>query len=122
MINQIPWSKEAETGLLKSAGTDLELIKNQVINKTAQLWKIDTKTAKGYLVTRIDCEGIGKVFVFVLGEGRQLGEVIPHFITSAQNHGIKHFRTHVQRKGLIRMWQKFGLTIDHYVLRNDTNG
>ena len=122
MIKQIPWGKEAETGLLKSAGSDLELIKNQVIDKTAQLWKIDTETAKGYLVTRIDCEGIGKVFVFVLGEGKKIEHVIPFFITNAQKLGIKHFRTHVQRKGLIRMWRKFGLTIDHYVLRNDTNG
>lgn len=119
MIKQIPWGREAEAGLLKSAGSDLEIIKNQVIIKTAQLWKINTN---GYLVTRIDSEGIGKVFVFVLGEGRDLGQYIPLFISGAQKLGIKHFRTHVQRKGLIRMWQKFGLTIDHYVLRNDTNG
>lgn len=122
MIKQIPWGKEAETGLLKSAGSDLELIKNQVIENQAQLWQINTKETNGYLVTRIDVEGIGKVFVFVLGEGRGIVEVIPSFLESAKKLGIKHFRTHVQRKGLIKMWQKFGLEIDHYVLRNDTNG
>lgn len=122
MIRQIPWSKEAEAGLKISADSDLELIKNQIIDNQAQLWKINTKAAKGYLVTRIDIEGIGRVFVFVLGEGVGLGEVIPQFIESAKNLGIKHFRTHVKRKGLIRMWQKYGLTLDHYVLRNDTNG
>lgn len=118
MIKQIPWCKDAEAGLVISADTDMRIIKNQVLNGIAQLWDIN---GTGYLVTRIDSEAIGNVFVFVLGEGRGLNEVIPEFIRSAKKLGVNHFRTHVKRKGLIKMWRKHGLSVDHYVLRN-TNG
>lgn len=122
MIRQIPWSMEAEAGLIISAGTDLEIIKNQVLTNTAQLWEISGDDSNGYIVTRIDVEGIGKVFVIVLGEGKGIDDVIPQFIKGAKDLGIKHFRTHVKRKGLIRMWKKHGLEIDHYVLRNKADG
>lgn len=118
MIKQIPWNMDAETGLIKSAESDLDIIKNQVITNTAQLWEINDEHSKGYIVTRIDVEGIGNVFVVVLGEGKGIDKVIPHFIQGAKNLGIEHFRTHVKRKGLIRLWSKHGLEIDHYVLRN----
>ena len=122
MITQIKWNDNAERGLQKSGGADLHIIKNQIRKGAAQLWQIQADNSSGYLVTRIDCEGIGKVFVFVLGEGRGLYDVIPHFIQAAQNLGIHNFRTHVQRKGLLKLWKRYGLELDHYVLRANKHG
>jgi len=46
VIAQIPWSKEAEAGLIKSAGADLGLIKNQVSTKTRNYGKLIPKPQK----------------------------------------------------------------------------
>jgi len=122
MINQIPWSDAAEKGLLISAGEDMAIIKNQVLNGVAQLWEHNLNGTHGFIVTRIDVEGLGTELVLVLGEGSGLNEAVPLFKQVALDLGIKSIRVHVKRKGLIRMFSRHDFNVEMYVLRSRLNG
>lgn len=122
MISLIPWNATAENGLLISAGADMEIIKHQVLNGVAQLWEHSIDGAHGYIVTRLEIDGNGTELVIVLGEGSGLHKVIPIFKQVALDMGINSIRTHVKRKGLIRMYSRHAFNIDSYVLRSVLNG
>ena len=122
MIKQIPWSDTAERGLVISAGDDMNIIKNQVLTGRAQLWEHHLNGKHGYIVTRIDVEGLGTELVLVLGEGSGLHDAVPLFKQVAVDLGIKGMRVHVKRKGLIRMFSRHGFELDMYILRSDLNG
>lgn len=117
MIEQISWNDEAEAGLKVSAGADMAIIRAQVENGIAQLWRYSAADGGGYIVTRVDQQGKGPELVIVLGEGRGLHDVVPQFIEAAQSLNIKSIRTHVKRQGLIRMYARHGFEVDEYVLR-----
>lgn len=112
-IREIPWQPGIDEKLRVSARGDLEIIKSQVNNGVAQLWHCLSETNEMLVVTRIDP---GPELVIVLGEGSGLFEFAPSFLNIARKANIP-VRTHIKRKGLIRMWSRLGLTIDEYVLR-----
>ena len=122
MIKQIAWSDTAEDGLIVSAGEDMAIIKNQVLNGVAQLWEHNLNGTHGFIVTRLDVEGLGTELVLVLGEGSGLNEAVPLFKQVAIDLGIKSIRVHVKRKGLIRMFARHAFEIDTYVLRSRLDG
>ena len=112
-VESIRWNDKAEQGLKISAGNDLDIIKSEVINGHCRLWRCwDTKGHAGYVVTRDE----GDEFCLVLGEGRGFHNFAPHFISYARRNN-KVFRTHVKRKGLIKMYAKHGILFDEFVLR-----
>lgn len=112
-ITNILWGDDIDEKLRASAGNDLDIIKHQVKNNVAQLWHCLSPTNECYVVTRIDP---GPELVIVLGEGSGLLEFAPHFLAVARRQNVR-VRTHVKRKGLIRLWARLGLKIDEYVLR-----
>ena len=116
MIKSVTWSEDAERGLVKSAGDDLDIIKHQVINKQAQLWECRNDKNHAYIVTRVEETGTGNELVLVLGEGSGFMDFAPAFVEAAKNKGMT-IRTHVKRPGMIRLWSRLGLTINEYVLR-----
>ncbi len=113
MITRVPWENSHDDLLRISAGDDLEIIKRQVQDGIAQLWECRAIKCCGYVVTRID---EGPELCIVLGEGVNLMVFAPFFVDYAKRRKMK-IRTHVKRRGLIRMWGKFGLELDEYVLR-----
>ena len=113
-ILNIPWGDSIDNELRVSAGKDLDIIKGQVKGGVAQLWHCLSKDNEMFVVTRVDP---GPELVIVLGEGSGLEEFAPSFIRVAKNSGIP-IRTHVKRKGLIRMWSKLNLEVDEYILRS----
>jgi len=117
LIRCIPWSNDLDVKLAVSAGTDLEIVKSQVLSGQAQLWACTSETKAGYIVTRVDRTGAGFELCLVLGEGSGFEIFAPKFLEFARRKNIG-FRTHVKRPGLVRMWSKLGVTIDEYVLRN----
>ncbi|CAL9980527.1 hypothetical protein VPHD526_0008 [Vibrio phage D526] len=122
MIKLIPWSDAAERGLVVSAGEDMAIIKNQVLNGVAQLWEHNLNGTHGFIVTRLDVEGLGTELVLVLGEGSGLNEAVPLFKQVAADMGINSIRVHVKRKGLIRMFSRHDFEVEMYVLRSRLNG
>lgn len=112
-ITRIQWSDYVADKLKVSAGDDLDEVRNQVITGVADLWHCTSRTGALYAVTRLDP---GLEWVLMCGEGTGFGQFAPHFVKFARDNGLK-LRTHVKRKGMIKLWAKYGLTIDEYVLR-----
>lgn len=115
-IINIQWNKNTDDKLKVSAGTDLEIIKNQVNKGIAQLWHCLSKNNEAYIVTRIEKLGNGYELCLVCGEGSGFFEFAPVFLNFAREKNIS-FRTHTKRRGLIKMWAKLSVNIDEYVLR-----
>jgi hypothetical protein len=111
-IRRVDWSEQAEKGLRVSAGEDMDFIRREVQAGIAILWRCESPTNSAYAVTR--CEP-GEV-VIVCGEGSGLKEFGPYFIAAAKSKGLG-IRTHVKRRGLIRIWRGMGLELGEYILR-----
>lgn len=112
-IIHVPWTNDIDDKLRVAARGDLEIIKNQVQSGVAQLWHCQSEKHDAYVVTRIDP---GPELVIVAGEGSGFMAFVPDFVAVARRSNAT-IRTHVQRRGLIRMWARFGLKLDEYVLR-----
>lgn len=113
MIEQVAWSPYIEDLIKYSAGKDLQIISDQVKSGRAQLWLCSSDKNHGAVVTRMDENEL----VMLCGEGSGLIEFGSEFVNSALKQGMT-VRTHVRRKGLIKMHQKIGLKVDEYILRN----
>lgn len=112
-ITHIKWTDDIDAKLSVSGGDDLPLIKDQVVNGIAKLWECKSDKNHCFVVTRKDHDEI----CIVLGEGSGLMEFAPYFIRAIKDKGLR-IRTHVRRKGLIRMWSRLGLNLSEYVLRD----
>ena len=110
MIEKVGWCAAAERGLVVSAGDDMDVIAQEVKSGVSELWRFVGNVGRGYLVTRIENMNDRRELVLVLGEGKGFFEAAPIFIALARIEGMS-FRTHVKRRGLVRMWQRLGLNI-----------
>ncbi len=118
MIIEVLWTDDIDDKLKVSAGEDLAFIKNQVKQKIAQLWRCEKDNHLCYVVTRIDRTGKGYELCLVLGEGSGFYLFAPEFLAFAKRNNIP-LRTHVKRKGMIRMWEKLGVYQSEYILRSE---
>lgn len=110
------WRREHDAKLAVAAGDDLAIIRDQVHRGIAQLWKCSINSETwGYVVTRIEGPKGDQDFVIVLGEGKGFSEFMPHFVEYGRRHNMR-IRTHVKRKGLLKMWARLGVTFNEYVL------
>lgn len=113
IIRRAQWSGEAEAGLQVSAGADMALIRAEVQSGVSKLWRCEGEGA-AWVVTRHEPEV--NELVMVLGEGSGFHEFAPLFVEQARKHGLT-VRAHVKRRGMVRMWQRYGVGLDEYVLR-----
>ncbi len=112
-IREIEWGEAAEQGLKVAAGDDMEIIKAEVLGGISKLWKCDSESSAAYMVTRLDDK---TELCIVAGEGQGFFEFMPVFVQWCRQKGYS-VRTHVKRKGLVKMWARLGITFDEYVLR-----
>jgi hypothetical protein len=115
-VIEIKWSEKATENLKISAGDDLEIIKEQVKSKTAQLWFCQNQTQQAYVVTRIEKEITGSEMVIVCFEGSGLKSFLSEFIQKAIELNMT-IRAHVKRKGLLKIGSELGFNSTEYVLR-----
>ena len=113
LIREIRWCKEAEDGLRVAARTDLNIIKSEVENGIARLWQCSSESSEAFIVTRVDDE---TEVCIVAGEGSGFAEFIPDFVKWWRSKGYS-IRVHVKRPGLMKMFERVGITFDEYVLR-----
>lgn len=111
-IVPIRWRPFHNQLLAVSAGEDLAGIRRDVIEGRAVLWQCESGDKGGFVVTRVDDGEL----VVVLGEGSGADVFIPFFIEYASARGLT-VRTHVTRKGLIKIWGRHGVKLSEYVLR-----
>lgn len=108
-----PWSEAAEAGLRVAAGDDMADIRREVKAGIAHLYRLDSGDHGGWLVTRQDSP---TELCLVCGEGKGFRVFAPEILRRARERGLT-VRTHVQRRGMIRLWQRLGLQLDSYVLK-----
>lgn len=114
-LTRVPWSQHAEENLLVAAGneTELAVIRGDVESGIAVLFR---HPIDGYLVVRVDECTEYKELVIVAGQGRNFKKYIPIFESMARLAGASKIRTHVARKGLLRMYEREGYKIAQHVL------
>lgn len=100
---RIPWSDKAEAGLVVSAGDDMALIRKEVQQGCAELYKCGSD---GYLVIRYEADV--RELVVVLGEGRCFKKWLPVIEDHARERGALTMRTHIKRPGLKKLYEDIG--------------
>lgn len=108
------WSEAAARELAGAMPEDGEIIADAVQAGRAQLYRVENR---GYLVLAVERRGRGPELVIVAGAGRGLHEVIPELRAMARRAGIATMRTHVKRRGLVRMYRRHGFEPEETVLR-----
>lgn len=118
MIRQTFWSRHAAAALLGAAGDldTLEEIAQEARQGLAQVWRVDTDEAQGWVVTRVEMRPDGPLeLVVVLGAGHGARSIIPWFKHLAVSHDLPRIRTHIKRRGLRRLYEREGFRVDHEI-------
>ena len=117
MIRLEPWSDFAERELVRVEGLGVVDVKREVQEGVSQLWHCaDADGSNGYVVTRLEQRPSGVEWVFVAGVGRGFYKFIAVFIKAALEAGVP-IRAHVNRRGMVRMYDRIGFRVSEYVLR-----
>lgn len=117
-IQLVPWCDDARRMLERVPGIDVGgLEKEWRLNRASQLWEFtDERGRAGYAFTRLERTGPWYEWVWLAGAGRDLQKFVPVFAQVALDSGIP-VRTYVQRRGLVRMYQRLGFRVSEYVMR-----
>ncbi len=100
------WSDEAEQGLGETLRDDMELLRDQVEQGTAELWRVDNHS---WMITRIEpIPGRKPEMVVCCYKGRDLNKVTQHLMQAALRQGFGSIRYHTRRKGLNRLVSDLG--------------
>lgn len=100
-----PWNDSAEKALEVSAGPDMAMIRAEVQQGMAGLYRCeDGGQLDGRVVLRLE----GTELVIVLGEGRGAKKWAGVIEQYARHLGATTLRTHIQRKGLKRIYEGIG--------------
>lgn len=121
---QSHWCQDAEQALAAAAGSaeDLAEVQAEVDKHLAQLWRLEGD-AVGWLVTRVEKTPAGKQeLVLVLGAGRNVRAVMTWAEQLADRHGLDQLRTHIQRPGLQRLYERSGWNAEQIVMRKRLHG
>jgi hypothetical protein len=117
MIRLEAWSDFAERALVRVEGLGIVDVKREVEEGVSQLWHcIGSDGRGGYVVTRLERRPSGLEWVLVAGVGRGFYEFAQVFIDVARQAGVQ-VRAHVNRPGMVRMYQRIGFGVSEYVMR-----
>lgn len=99
------WNDDAERALKRSAGPDMAQIRAEVQQGMAGLYRCE---AGGQLDGRVVLRLEGTELVIVLGEGRNAKKWAGIIEDYARHIGATTLRTHIQRRGLKRIYEGIG--------------
>jgi hypothetical protein len=117
MIRLEPWNDFAERALVRVEGLGIVDVKREVLEGISQLWHCtDADGSNGYVVTRLERRDSGLEWVFVAGVGKGFYKFVQVFIDAALEAGLP-IRAHVNRRGMVRMYDRIGFRVSEYVLR-----
>ena len=116
MIRLEPWNDFAERAIARIEGACMVDIRREVQIGRSQLWHCSHERKHGYVVTRLEERESGREWVLVAGVGKGFHEFVPFFIAAAAARGLP-LRAHVNRCGMVRMYERVGFHISEYVVR-----
>jgi hypothetical protein len=108
MIARNSWSAEAENGMLKALGQEIDFIRQEVESGVSALWSV----GQGWVVTRAE----GDELVIVALENCDLKNTVPQILERAKKQGFKTVRCHTKRRSLERYLLKWGVTRREIIL------
>ena len=88
----------------RSLGDDLEVIRLELINKTAEAFLIE----QCCFITRFETVGDHKELVVMCAEGKGLNDAGEVLRSMAKSHGCTTARMHTQRPALQKLASQFG--------------
>lgn len=113
-VKKVDWSERVAQGITRAAGDDLKEIKAQVQTGAASCFEF---VGLGFVVVRIEHYSTSKEFVIVAGEGRSFKTAAPILRAMAKRSGCDCIRTHTKSRAIARLWSRYGLALDEYVLK-----
>lgn len=117
MIRLEPWNDLAEHAIERIEGACVVDIRREVQCGLSQLWHCsDADGNRGYVVTRLEERESGREWVLVAGVGKGFHVFVQVFIDVALQAGLP-LRAHVNRRGLVRMYEHEGFRLSEYVMR-----
>jgi len=117
MIRLEPWNDLAEHAIARIEGACVVDIRHEVRAGISQLWHcIDAEGHRGYVVTRLEERESGREWVLVAGVGKGFHVFVQTFIEAARCAGLP-LRAHVNRRGMVRMYEHVGFHVSEYVVR-----
>jgi len=125
MLIEVKPSTEIVKVLTLPARGDIDLILNEIQSGVCQLWQGNAESS-GYVVTRIEKHKDKMEFVLVLGVGQNMRPIVEYLCKFVDKMGMS-FRTHVTRRGLIRIYQRYGFKVveirgEEFILKRAING
>jgi len=101
-----PWSDDAEQGLGETLRDDVELLRDQVAQGVAELWRVD---GHSWMITRVEpIPNRRPELVVCCYKGRDLNRVTQYLMKAAIKQGFGSIRYHTRRKGLNRLVADLG--------------
>lgn len=116
-VSRVQWSPAIAAALEGAARGDLAVIEAEVIQGVSDLWQWEHDQGKGVMVTRQE----PRELVIVVGAGTGSAPVIDHVTRRALAAGLS-LRTHIQRPGLRRIYERAGWGLDELVMRIRPDG
>lgn len=116
-VAPVAWTDAVGLALESAARGDLAEIRAEVQQGVSDLWQWQHSAGAGYMVTRQE----QKELVIVAGAGTGCRPVIEHVTRRALAAGLG-LRTHIQRPGLRRMYEREGYALDELVMRIRPHG
>ena len=100
------WSKEAEEGLAETLSDCTDLLREQVEQGIAELWRVENHS---WMITRVEnFPGRKPELVVCCYKGEDLKNVTQAIMQAAIKNGIGSIRYHTRRKGLNRLVKDLG--------------
>lgn len=116
-VSPVAWTDAIGQALESAARGDLAEIRAEVEQGISDLWAWQHSAGTGFMVTRQEC----KELVIVVGAGTGCRPVIEHVTRRALAAGLG-LRTHIQRPGLRRIYERQGFALDELVMRIRPHG
>lgn len=101
------WSNEAEAMLLPAMGDDLAIIRREVEEGEAKLWRVD---GCGFVITRLEHYQEFSELVLVAFAGRESGVILERAQQVCRSLGVRSIRFHTSHneRAAARLVGRFG--------------
>lgn len=107
-IRRIDWFDDLFEQMSESLKGDGELLKQEVLDGTAQLWQLGQLT---YMITREEYIDGKRILVVCAYEGRDIVKASKALIIQCIRQGYHAIRYHTSRAGMIKLGKQLGFTV-----------
>lgn len=112
----VDFDDDFEAAIKSAAGDDLESIKNEIKSGECVAFCFSGSDYDFKVVLRVEEINNKNELVLVLGAGHGMVDAINDFLHFAKINNCETIRTHVKRRGLVKIWESLGFQIQETVM------